>query len=348
MAPPAGKAGRVPTTQIDLRPPVEETPRFRKEGPYTVDPRTRVVHGGAYDGELAGACDREKGVGLRIPSVTLTKDEASCIREGWELDKVDLYLDIRSKKEGRYCISYFNGAMMEEALENIGKANDCLGEGAIRRAASKIPGVPLTRGQRIYKAIESMAGKKEPGFFAKVWDGLGVGLGFALSAVPVNWLVGKITGKSLIDRLRNGRGGPKDPPAPPTGGGGGEGGTKEVKGKTPDPTPTTRGIPVDVGTAETLPHEVKKTALDPKTARNLGVSLALMSVWRTFAPADREMPEPKKVDSSSMVSVAAAVGIMALGALAATADAAVGACTGLFMVGKPSGSLTTRSSGDVI
>lgn len=185
-------------------------------GSYFIDPKTKAVTSGPYEGELAGSCSEISGT-MRIPGVILSKDEAANVRTQLNFDKSSFHLDIAAPQDGTYCFYYKNPAINHYIVDNFDcndveeSWNDVLRGG--------LPFANESRCAQIKGTVKRFVGPEEPGALQKLWDGFLIGAGFAASAMTLNALVKGLTGRSILDRFRNGKG-PKGPDEPGTPAGG--------------------------------------------------------------------------------------------------------------------------------
>lgn len=182
-------------------------------GSYFIDPKTKAVLAGPYEGELVGSCSEISGT-MRIPGVVLSKQEAENVRTQLNFDKSSFHLDVSAPIDGTYCFYYKNPAINHYIVDNF----DCsdVGESLGDVLRGRLPLTNTSRCVQIKGAVGRFVPPEEPGALKKLWDGFLIGAGFAASAMTLNALVKSLTGRSLIDRFRNGKGpkGPDDPGTP--------------------------------------------------------------------------------------------------------------------------------------
>jgi len=98
----------------------EPTLKTTKAG-YVVDESNYVAQG-PYKGEKVAMCDARWGSNIpgtyRLPGITMTKDEAECIRGAWGLEKSALHLDHAKKPQGTYCIEKMDPSAYKVYLED--------------------------------------------------------------------------------------------------------------------------------------------------------------------------------------------------------------------------------------
>ncbi len=198
--------------------------------PYITNPASGVVTSGDYAGELLGPCNKFSGT-MRIPGVELSKAEAEAIRLRMDLDPSEFHLAQNSGKEGTYCFAYENPAMNAYFVESF-ECSD-VNETFLRVQAGKLPYVGDSRCDRIKRSVKFYVPNEEAGAFKQFWDGLWIGGGFAASATLLNLGIKLLTGRSIIDRFRNGKG-PKGPQNPE-----GPGGSPPAPLRPPAPAPET-------------------------------------------------------------------------------------------------------------
>jgi hypothetical protein len=185
-------------------------------GSYFIDPETKVVMAGPYEGELAGFCSEISGT-MRIPGVIFSKDEAESVRTRLNFDKSSFHLDIAAPEDGTYCFYYRNPAVNRFIVDNF----DCgdVGESWNDVLRGNLPFAGESRCAKVKNAVSLFVPQEEQGALQKLWDGFLIGAGFAASAMTLNALVKRLTGRSIVDRFGNGRG-PKGPDEPGTPAGG--------------------------------------------------------------------------------------------------------------------------------
>ncbi len=281
-------------------------------GPYRVDAYTRWVEpSDPYAGMRAADCNEP--MAPKTPAVLAEDGSAVSFSPGFlrQLGVMDgqgplpwkyLFLDSESPEAGRACINLEDEqttALRSKALEQVNCA--ALPEGDAKAC------------EALKYRISQYTPPKEPGVGAKLADGTIIGTGFALSAMALNWLASKLTGKSILDRIRNGDGKPKDPPppdAPASGGGGGSRGAEAPKSAR-EGTDAAAPAPSKFVTVDSEPMLPKPTfnALDPVQVKAeygilAGIAVLLLSmVMRVAVPATNAigiMPMPGQQKDDGM------------------------------------------------
>lgn len=196
---------------------VNKSDNIKYLGKYELDPNKMVMSEGPYEGEVVSMCNSVSG-SHRIPGVQFSMEEAKRIRDRFNLSPSQFHLDVAAIREGTYCIYYENPAILQQVADEF-ECED-VGEDRSDRFVGWLPLTEETRCSRSKEAIRSIIKTEEPRWYSKLWDGILIGAGFALSALGVNAGMKQLTGRSIIDRIRNGKNGGGNPPPPSPSGGG--------------------------------------------------------------------------------------------------------------------------------
>lgn len=166
--------------------------------------KTRVIKAGDYAGEIVSDCSFQ----MDIPSITLSRGEATAIRDGLRIPMTAFHLSADNGIKGIYCIDIKSPAANNYRYDHF--KCEWLGESFADVMIGKLPFAERSRCDLMKEALKTVLSTKESTFGEKIWDGLAIGFGFAASATILH---------VLMNRKNGGGGkGPGDPPAASGGG----------------------------------------------------------------------------------------------------------------------------------
>lgn len=188
--------------------------------------KTRVIKAGDYAGEIVSDCSFQ----MEIPSITLSKGEAAAIRDGLRIPMTAFHLSADNGVKGIYCIDIKSPAANNYRYDHF--KCEWLGERFVDVMVGRLPFTERSRCDLMKEAMKTVLTTKDTTFGEKVWDGLGIGFGFAASATILH---------VLMNRKNGGGGkGPGDPPAAV--GGGGKTADNATETAPVQPTPTSKRV----------------------------------------------------------------------------------------------------------
>ncbi|MFH0800552.1 MAG: hypothetical protein V2A66_10295 [Pseudomonadota bacterium] len=179
---------------------------------YNIDPTTKVVLDGPYQGEIVAPCSELSGT-MRLPDVLLSRDEGVAIRSRHNLNTSQFHLDIESPVNGVYCMAYKNPSMNKSFVDNF--KCSYVGESPVMAwFRDLVPFMETSRCSTVKKGMKPFLPHEEPGELAKLWDGTRNGLTFAVGMAIVDRVLKRYAGWSPLESALKtaanwmGRGGP--------------------------------------------------------------------------------------------------------------------------------------------